>query len=321
MEGSFGCLKQLMRLLFAILGGLILAWALTFLVMAAATSFDLEQTLARTANLSEETTLLRLTQTISSLCLFVVPPIFLALLNRENPVTLYRFQRPGRSVLLLGAISIVVAVPFLNVLVTWNEGIHLPAGLEALEAWMRASETAANDLTEKILSGTSWLDLALNLLIIALLAGFGEELFFRGLLQQWLTRQLGRKHRVAGTPTPDWMMHISIWVVAIIFSAAHLQFFGFFPRLLMGAWFGYLLWWSGSIWVPMTAHMTNNALSTLFFFAQQKGWLTADPDTLGLGPTWWLTPLSIALFVWVGMVSRTRSGQPREGGRVATPKG
>ncbi|MDE7136319.1 MAG: CPBP family intramembrane metalloprotease, partial [Muribaculaceae bacterium] len=37
-------------------------------------------------------------------------------------------------------------------------------------------------------------------------------------------------------------------------------FYGFVPRILMGAYFGYLIWWTGSLWVPVIAHAFNNSL-------------------------------------------------------------
>ena len=52
--------------------------------------------------------------------------------------------------------------------------------------------------------------------------------------------------------------HVAIWVTAIIFSAVHMQFFGFVPRMILGALFGYLAYWSGSLWLPIIAHAFNN---------------------------------------------------------------
>lgn len=297
-------MKQLMRLLFVIVGGMLLAWVLTLFVLLAVHSFDLMKALEQSGRLLDDTGLLRLTQAIQSCCLFVFPPFFLALLNKERPVTFLSLQRPNGRLMVLGIFSLVAAIPLINVLVQWNEGLHLPAGLEDIENWMRQSEATATALTEKMLSGTTWLDLTLSLVIVALLAGFGEELFFRGLLQQGLVRIMGRSKLATTGESPAWVKHVSIWVVAFVFSAIHLQFFGFFPRLLLGAWFGYLLWWSGSVWVPVAAHITNNALSALFLFAENKGWLTSNPDNLGLEASWWLSPLSLVAFIALAVMIR-----------------
>ena len=106
--------------------------------------------------------MLRLSQTIQSFCLFVMPPFFLALINRENPLTFLSLRKPGQRPLIYGILSIVAAIPLINVLVRWNEGLHLPASLNGVETWMRQSEVAATALTEKMLSGTTWLDLTLG---------------------------------------------------------------------------------------------------------------------------------------------------------------
>ena len=56
-------------------------------------------------------------------------------------------------------------------------------------------------------------------------------------------------------------VHLSIWLTALVFSAVHMQFLGFFPRLILGAVLGYMLVWSGSLWLPIVAHFTNNAFA------------------------------------------------------------
>ena len=58
-------------------------------------------------------------------------------------------------------------------------------------------------------------------------------------------------------------MSTIIWIAAILFSAFHLQFYGFLPRMILGAYFGYLLYWSKSIWIPVFAHFVNNAFAVI----------------------------------------------------------
>jgi len=286
---------QLMRLLFVLLGGTLLSWLLTIVVLLFYTSFDIDAVARQSGLLLENTTLLRITQTIQSLCLFIIPPFIMSWINREKPASYLFFHKPTLNQVFLAMLSLVISVPLINILVTWNEGLHLPAFLNDVEQWMRISETTAAGLTERMLSGTSWMDLVISLFIVAILAGFGEEVFFRGLLQRFLSDAItGKKCQATGV-YPKWVMHLSIWIIAFLFSAIHLQFFGFFPRLLLGAWFGYLLWWTGSIWVPVIAHMTNNAMSTFFVFAEKKGMLTGDPDQFGLNETWWSCLFSLFL--------------------------
>lgn len=288
-------LGQLARLAFVLLGGMLLAWFATLVVMLVQASFDAQTAFSHIDTLLQSTGMLRLVQGIQSVCMFVFPPFLFCLINGESPVKTFQFRKPSAEQLVLALFSLVVAIPLINALVVWNEGMQLPAFLHGMEEWMRSAEKKAEELTLRMLSGTAWHDLAFSLLIVAVLAGFGEELLFRGLLQGTLVKLLGRKHKPVDGSTPPWVMHVSIWAVAFLFSAIHLQFFGFFPRLLLGAWFGYLLWWTGSIWVPIVAHMTNNALSALFLFSENNRWITDSPDQLGTDKTWWMSLLSVML--------------------------
>jgi hypothetical protein len=216
-------------------------------------------------------------------------------LFRDNLQKYLSLNLPKPMQVVFAILSLVVAVPLINFLVNWNEGMHLPAFLNDIETWMRTSEDAAAKVTEKLLSGTAWIDLISNLVIIALMAGIGEELFFRGLLQSMFTDLIKGNKDVVSKKRLAWSKHAAIWVIAFIFSAIHLQFYGFIPRMLLGVWFGYLLLWTGSIWIPIIAHFTNNALSTIFSFAENRGLLSVNPDIIGVKETSWYCFISILL--------------------------
>jgi len=216
-------------------------------------------------------------------------------LFRDNLQKYLSLNLPKPMQVVFAILSLVVAIPLINFLVNWNEGMHLPAFLNDIETWMRTSEDAAAKVTEKLLSGTAWIDLISNLVIIALMAGIGEELFFRGLLQRMFTDLIKGNKDVVSKKRLAWSKHAAIWVIAFIFSAIHLQFYGFIPRMLLGVWFGYLLLWTGSIWIPIIAHFTNNALSTIFSFAENRGLLSVNPDIIGVKETSWYCFISILL--------------------------
>jgi membrane protease YdiL (CAAX protease family) len=111
----------------------------------------------------------------------------------------------------------------------------------------------------------------LGVFVIALLPAIGEELVFRGMLQPELFRATGNHHA-------------AIWISAIIFSAFHMQFFGFVPRLLLGALFGYLYVWSANLLIPMIAHFVNNGFSVLMMYLYQKGIITVDMESPEAAP-------------------------------------
>ena len=90
--------------------------------------------------------------------------------------------------------------------------------------------------------------------------------------------------------------HIAVWGVAILFSAVHFQFYGFLPRMLIGAYLGYLLVWTGSLWVPVLAHFTNNAFAVIAsFIAFRYDMDTTQIESLGTDNTLWLGILSLFL--------------------------
>lgn len=148
--------------------------------------------------------------------------------------------------LFYGLLIFGVSYPAIAVIARWNEQITLPESLKDVENWMRQMEDAAKGITDLFLSGETLSDLFLNLLIIAAAAAFVEEIFFRGALQQLIEKWLGNGHA-------------AVWTAASIFSAVHLQFYGFLPRLIMGAVLGYLFLYSRNLWIPMLYHFLNNA--------------------------------------------------------------
>jgi membrane protease YdiL (CAAX protease family) len=287
-------LLRLLTLSFVLLCGFFVTFLLYFGVLLFQNGLDaaaIENSLKTAAlNVGQ----IRLLQTLQSFCIFILPPFLLCQMYAVERRHFLSLRRPNWKQAVMGVLSIVVMMPILNVVVAWNAGLHLPASLHDLEASIRASEDAASRITDLLMAGTSVTDLLSNLFVVAVLAGIGEELFFRGVLLRLVADAFKSKD---GSGMKPWVMHVSIWAVAIVFSAIHMQFFGFFPRMIIGAWFGYLLWWTGSIWVPVLAHFTNNALSTLTVFGQNKGVLTDDPDRWGLDGTWWLSLVSIVLTV------------------------
>ena len=135
----------------------------------------------------------------------------------------------------------------MNVIIEWNQAITFPESMSGFEQMMRQLEDNAKAVTDSLMAGATVPSLIVSVLIVGVFAGFSEELFFRGAMQRiMMSTRLN--------------VHVTIWVVAVIFSLFHFQFFGFMPRLLLGAYFGYLLVWSRSLWVPVLVHVFNNSL-------------------------------------------------------------
>ena len=244
------------------------------------------------SNLSE-TGLLKLSQLLLSVGVIVLPPIVLAYLISEKPqhFLLLDKKKINWTDLILVVIFMILIIPFINLLGDLNHQLVLPKMFSGIEDWMKTSEEEATALTEKFLKVSTIQGLLFNVLLISVIPAIGEELYFRGALQGVIR---------------DWKgIKISIWLTAIVFSTIHFQFYGFVPRMLMGAFFGYLLFWSENMWVPIVAHFTNNVIAVLFYYFKLNGSKLPDIDTIGVGNTLWIGLVSGALGI-VGIYSLKR---------------
>ena len=191
----------------------------------------------------------RLSIVLQDIFVMLLPAYTLCRWTADNPMRMMGLRKTPNMPqgLLYGFLIFGVSYPAIAVIARWNEQIALPESLKDVEDWMRQMEDAAKGVTDLFLSGETLPDLFLNLLIIAAAAAFVEEVFFRGALQQ-LIEKWSRNG------------HLAVWTAAFIFSAVHLQFYGFLPRLMMGAVLGYLFLYSRNLWIPMLYHFVNNAV-------------------------------------------------------------
>lgn len=164
------------------------------------------------------------------------------------------------------AVTAFIVVVFVGVnswFAEWNHSIDFP---DVFEEWARSREDAAAEMTELLTTLSNSGELLIAILVIAILPAIGEEIVFRGLIQNELFR---------GTRN----VHLSIWIAAVLFSAIHFQFYGFVPRLLLGALFGYLYYWSGNLWLAIFAHFVNNAVSVIAMYYYQQGAFEFDLES------------------------------------------
>lgn len=213
--------------------------------------------------------LLKFLQLTQSIGLFIVPSFILAYLFGGNVGEYLKLNRKPFGISILLAIVIVYsASPLINLVGECNSNFSLPSWLSGLEGWMRESEDTAEELTKLFINTNSISGLVFNVFMIGIIPAIGEELLFRGVIQRIFTEWTRNKH-------------IGIWITAILFSALHLQFYGFVPRAILGAMFGYLLIWSGNLWLPILAHFVNNTTAVIAYYFYNKGVIKIDPDTLG----------------------------------------
>ena len=176
--------------------------------------------------------------------------------------------RPVSAVAGLGLVALIIIVfmPFDSLIIEWNQNIHLPEILSPIEQWMRDQEKNLAGMTKFLTTFKRADQLLIALLVIGVIAALGEETLFRGILQRNFAYWTGNAH-------------VGIWLSAALFSAIHVQFLGFFPRMLLGALFGYLYLWSGNLWVPILAHLVNNGFTVLMVYLYQQKMTTMDIES------------------------------------------
>lgn len=291
LKGSlnhYSPLSQLLLSLLIVLGsflitmfsGTLLAWLLFDInIFTDTQSIDIN---SDSVNIS----LLKFYQSIYSIGMFIIPPFIIAfLLSSKIRQYLFFENRAKFSSILLATFTIIASLPLINLLAQINSYLSLPEFLSGIEEWMKNSEEQAKVVTEKFLVMTSISDLLINLLVIAVIPAIGEELLFRGVLQGMF-----------GKLTKN--IHWGIIITAFLFAALHMQFYGLLPRMAMGILFGYLLIWSGSLWVPVIAHLVNNGMAVITKYYIDKGNLPEDIETIGANDNF-LVPglLSIVLVI------------------------
>ena len=207
--------------------------------------------------------LIKMVQIISSVGMFVIPALVYAKLQNKDWLGYLKIRPVPTYLALLTIVIMFAASPALEYTTLLNKGMKLPSFLKEVEAWMLQQELKMEFLTKKFIVMNSFSSLLVNLLMLAIIPAFGEELIFRGGFQPIFTRWFRN-------------YHVAIWLTAIIFSSIHFQFYGFLPRMFLGALFGYLFVWSGSLWLPILGHFLNNALAVFTAYWYQQQGLSID---------------------------------------------
>jgi uncharacterized protein len=197
-------------------------------------------------------------QIFSATGMFIASPLAFSYLNKQKPSVYYYFDKKvSWQMLLLVTTILFCANPAFDWVNQVNQKMVLPDFLKGLELWMKEKEQQMAETTKQLLKMKSYGDLAINLLMIGIIPAVGEELFFRGSMQN-IFKNWFKNH------------HTAIWITAIIFSSIHIQFYGFFPRMLLGVLFGYFLVYGGSIWLAILGHFLNNGTAVVAAFVMQK---------------------------------------------------
>jgi len=243
---------------------------------------------------------LRVLQTFQTFGLFMFPALVVAFFSSSSPLQYLGVKCISKHFAIYSIVLMIIFIPGVNLIASLNAQIPLPE-------WMLEMEQTAARITKQILITDNVGVMGINLFVVAIMPALAEELFFRGLIQKYLIKWTGNAF---------W----GIVVAATIFSAIHMQFQGFIPRLLLGMLFGYLYFWSGSLWAPIVAHLVNNGLAVMVYFLIGRGVIPPQLDTFGnISDMWQAGVFSLAitgLMLWV--VWREQVRHPNQSGFAPT---
>ena len=220
---------------------------------------------------------------IQSVSIFVLPPVIIAKVYKKRVFDFFTLNKtPDLFFIIASVVLVIVSSPFVAYLTEINEKL-LDAILGAANT-LKSQDEATQALVENLIYNTSFLSFFQNVLIIAFLPAFCEELFFRAFLQKRILNKYTN-------------IHASILMSAFIFSFIHFQFYGFIPRFVLGIVFGYIFYWSGSLWTTILLHFTNNFMAVLSGFLISYKMLDKDIDKIGSGDTFYFGIISLVFML------------------------
>ena len=186
----------------------------------------------------------------STFSFFVIPVIYLLV---KDKVLLFNLGKNCNIRLIPAILSVGIIfsiLPIINLLIEFNIGIKLPEVFSGLESYLKEMEEASKRMTKSLISSKEIKDLIIPVIVMAIIPGILEEVFFRGIIQVQL-QNIFKNY------------HVAIWCAAFLFSFFHFQFYGFIPRMVLGGVFGYIFVWTKNIWYSCFAHITNNIIAIL----------------------------------------------------------
>ncbi len=300
--------QQLLGLVACIVFGYLIASIATAIILiASGYGFDFINQLEPGIATAKEVSMMKTLQIIMAVSVFIIPALLFSWLKTGHRYGYLQVDQAlnGLRIALVPFIWMSI-LPIIALSMLLNQMLELPAFMGGIEDWMRGSEIRAAELTGMFLSMDGLQDLTVNFIMVAILPAVGEELLFRGCLQRLVREWTGRPH-------------LAIWLSAAVFSFIHFQFFGFAPRLLLGVFMGYLLYWGGSLWYPIFAHLLNNGLQVLAVYVGLQDAPTGTPPELpAMGLSEWAAMLfalllfSTVAYVLAGIFKRGEPLRPQK---------
>lgn len=256
----------------------IASFGVTFLLGTLASLFIFDISLMELPNVFQNIyepgnlSVLKYFQIVQTIGLFIITPFIAAWFYSSAPVLyLCLNKKTSFELFFVAGLAMILALPVINFLAGINSKMDFPEVFSGIETWMKEKENAAELLTKLFVRSDTFGDYIVNMVMIAVLPAIGEELLFRGIIQRLLSDSFKS-------------VHWGIIVASFLFSAFHLQFYGFIPRMVLGIFLGYIFVWSGNIWVPVLAHFVNNGAAVTAYYILNEDTVTKNLEEMGATP-------------------------------------
>ncbi len=225
----------------------------------------------------------RLSIFLQNMLLFILPAYTITAWSTGKPINALGIKKINHFLpnIFLTLLVFLFAIPAISSVEQWNSQTSLPQSWQSIEKLMRDMENSAAETTRLITADKTPVNLTFNILLIAVMTAIAEEMFFRGALQSLFQKWTKN-------------IHLAVWITAFVFSAMHFQFFGFFPRLLLGAVLGYLFAYSANLWLPILFHATNNAAVLTMVYLENGNSISEKYNNLPTSISWSVVFVSMA---------------------------
>jgi membrane protease YdiL (CAAX protease family) len=271
-----------LAILLALSGCMLLLASFILLPLAAAWMHvplkDLSEALEKPENVNVN----RFLQFASTFFFMAIPSLVFARIMSRNTFKYIGFNSAisGKQFFIIIGI-VIIALIISGVLGELNDMIPLSKNTEH---YFKGLEDEYNKEMFAIANMKTTQDYIVSLIIIALLPALFEEMLFRGSLQPIMISIT--KNAFAG-----------ILITSILFSAIHVSYYGFLPRVGLGLIIGYVYYLSKNLWLSVATHFFYNAFGVTQIYSLSKaGMLNTDAmnDTF---PLYYGVIAAAALFV------------------------
>jgi membrane protease YdiL (CAAX protease family) len=204
----------------------------------------------------------RFVQAVGAFFMLGLPAIIFGIIVNKKPFNYLGFSTQFNYKQLLIVLLLLLASFFVvGSLAEVNQAIPISKNLQVT---FKKLEDEYSKQVLALAQMNSAADYLLSLIILALLPAIFEEMFFRGAFQQVMI-------------SLTMNIFIGIFITSIFFSAIHLSYYAFLPRVFLGILLGYIFYYSKNIWLSIFLHFCNNAfVITQMYILSKAGKLNAD---------------------------------------------